>query len=164
MTERIIINKPVAINRNTNEVYILNSLFKHNDGFKGATGSVLVPITQDYVDSRNDIEEIMDLYYDYWKQSDSIASLRDFCRDILIDCDGLFPGHDTSDCHLAEDLLGEFTDAIAFECIGGGRCFSVELFDIEGIEILDHDLVKQIKRYEGDWTVDLENTPMENIY
>lgn len=164
MTERILINKPVAINRETNEVYILNSLFKHRDDFKGATGSVLSPITQDYVDSRNDMEEIMDNYYDCWKQSNSRESLRDFCEDILIDCDGLFPGHDTSDCHYAESLLSEFTDAIAFECIGGGRCFSVEMFNDEDIEILDHELVKQIKRYEGDWTVDLEGTPMENVY
>ena len=43
-------------------------------------------------------------------------------------------------------------------------CFSVEMFDNPEIEILDHELVKQIKKYEGDWTVDLEGTPMENVY
>lgn len=142
MTERIIINKPVAINRQTNEVYILNSLFKHSDDFKGATGSVLSPITQDYVDDRKDMNELMDTYYYCWKESDSRESLRNFCLDIIADCDGLFPGHDRSDCHLAESLLGEFTDAIDFECIGGGRCFSVEMFDNPEIEILDHELVK----------------------
>lgn len=47
---RVKINSVVAYNVDTHEVYVLNDLFHYNDGFKGATGATLMPLTQEYID------------------------------------------------------------------------------------------------------------------
>lgn len=156
--KRITFNKPVAINHETNELYILNDLFNHGNNFKGATGSVLYPLAQDYIDEMNDIEHLKDNYDWYWqecvKQGSTQESLEEFCQGLLshvyYNTDGQFFGHDTSDCfhNGVEELLAKFDDAVCFECIGGGRCFDAEMFNNANVEILDNELVELIKQYE----------------
>ena len=38
------------------EIYVLEDVFKHSDGFKGTTGYSMNVITQEYIDGMNDID------------------------------------------------------------------------------------------------------------
>jgi hypothetical protein len=115
------------------EVIMLDSLFDHGDGFKGACGSSFYPVTQDDIDQRNDLETVKDTYGYMWqeavKDGSTEESLDDymerFIRSYIFNSDGLFVGHDTSYIHHIPDSFRteHFPDAETFECIGGGRMF-----------------------------------------
>lgn len=154
------INKPVFIL--DNELYILNSVFEHDNNFKGACGGILVPITQDYIDEMNDLDCIIDMYDYLWQDAvargDTTDSQSDFFQSWIDGCDGLFIGHDDSDCYHAgvDELLPKFKDAVAFECVGGGRCFHLDkLLNNKNIEILDQKLFDLIIKYETETKLNL---------
>lgn len=154
-------NKPVGIDFEGNLI-IVNYIFDdemHGKPFCGATGSTLAPLTQAYVDDRNNVDAMKDLGYDeIWREAVKAGSteqgLDDFLADILrYNTDGLFPGHDTGDTQYAD--LQQYKDAIYanmniganfpsvpddvidFECIGCGRMFPVELAIVFDQELLD---------------------------
>lgn len=150
MTERIKINKIVGFKLGSGEVYILNDVFKYNDGFKGACGAILEPVTQSYIDENNDIEFIMNEVEFLWKESSSRDSLREYSEQMLNEIDGLFLYHDTSYINTEglDDLLCKFEGAVTWNCIGGGRCFDLELFNNPDFIVINQDLVDLIKQYE----------------
>lgn len=112
-----------------NEIYLLNSIFDDGKGFKGATGSVLVPVSQDYIDERNDIDSIIDNYGYLWTEAvasgTTTDSEEDYMQAVVDSSEGYFLGHDESDVHHIKDSFKDehFPDAETFECIGGGRIF-----------------------------------------
>lgn len=138
------------------QVYVVNYTFEdemHGEPFNGVTGGILVPLTQDYIDSRNDVEEVMENYRDLWveqvKSNCTDLGLQEWVeQNIVTDYEGEFPGHDTSDLHTIEDdeqVKAHFPDAVSFECIGGGRCFRKNMqWDV----IFDQHLVDEINRLE----------------
>lgn len=149
-------NKPVGIKDGS--VYVVDYTFEdtmHGEPFVGVTGTVLSPVSQAYIDERNEPENIEENYRDCWveavKSNNTDEGLTDWVRsNVIDDChDGDFPGHDTSGLYDIEeyipDLLQHFEDAVTFECIGGGRCFSKNMeFDV----VLDQALVDEINRLE----------------
>lgn len=140
------------------QVYVVNYTFEdelHGEPFKGVTGAVLVPLSQEYVDERNSMDELVEHYREVWK-----SEVRSDCTELGLeqwieesvnhyDYD-LFPGHDNSYVHLIdtdEEVLKHFPDAVGFECIGGGRCFKK---DMQWDVVFDQHLVDEINRLEGE--------------
>jgi hypothetical protein len=137
------------------EIILCNYLFEHGD-MRGATGSVLIPLTQDCVDDRNDVDNLKG-NYDYLWQEEVAAGQTELGMEEwleeLIDSEinygeGYFFGHDTSDIHHITDEFHEkyFPGAVTFECVGGGRCFGR---DIEFATIINPTLWEAIQDIEG---------------
>ena len=116
-----------------NSIIICDYIFKYEDGFKGATGTSLAPVSQEYIDERNDIEAFKEEHEWLWKDAVSADATElgfdDYMQELFDDqecnSDGEFFGHDNSSVHLVSDEFQEehFPDAATFECIGGGRMF-----------------------------------------
>ena len=148
--ESYVYNKPVGIKDGS--IYFLNEIFNYKDGMKGATGTVLDPVTQSEIDEKNDFDNAVEYYREIWKSSvdaDSTEqSLKDYVEDCLNYQDGEFPGHDNSYSELHDEAKKHFDDDIeTFDCTGGGRCFNEELlssFD----KVIDHSLIDLIRQYE----------------
>lgn len=146
-------NEIVAI-AESGEVYMLNYVFDHGDGFRGATGTVFVPFYQDYADERNDFERIKEEYGYLWQESVAAGncedSLYDFIQGLIETSDGDFFGHDDSSVHLIPDDFKTYyyPECLGFECVGGGRCFSPRFTKWE--TVLRPDLLELIKQYEND--------------
>jgi len=129
-------NKIVNFDKETNEITMLDYIFNHNDGFKGATGTKFEPITKSEYKERiqkdNVIEYLVDSgielpenykrggfnsLYKAMKQNNELESF-------------IF---DTSYSeywdYLREELNLSKDEAYIFNCTGGGRCFDK---DFEG--------------------------------
>lgn len=138
-------NKVIGIK--DDEIYLLNDIFKYKDGLKGATGSVLSPLTQEQVEGRCEPEN----FKEYWQipVSEDLTedSLETFADNLINECE-FFPFHDDSDiCFIPEEIQQEyFPNAVTFECVGGGRCFSKNMqFDI----VINQELLDLINNMEG---------------
>jgi len=146
-----------------NEIVILNYTFEstlNGELFCGATGSILVPVTQAYIDERNDIDILKENYSYLWqeavKDGNTELSLEDYLESLVEsevhygNC--YFLGHDTSDIHLVtkedEEQISEFFDydIETYECIGGGRCISP---DIRWKKVLRPDLLAEALKFEA---------------
>lgn len=145
-------NKPVGIKDGS--IYFLNYVFNHSDNFKGATGTVLDPITTDYINNISN-EDWIEYSRDLWKSAvetnSTENSLKDFSEQIKTDSeiDGLkYPGHDTSYSELYDEAKKHFDSNVeTFNCCGGGRCFNLELLNSFD-KVIDQDLIDLIKSYE----------------
>lgn len=145
-------NKPVGIKDGS--IYFLNYVFDHFDGFRGATGTVLDPITKDYIDNISN-EDWIEYSRDLWKSAvetnSTENSLEDFSEQIKADSeiDGLkFPGHDYSYFELHDEAKKHFDSNVeTFHCCGGGRCFNLELLNSFD-KVIDQNLIDLIKSYE----------------
>lgn len=148
----VIYNKPVGIIDGI--LYLVNYTFEdtlHNEPFNGVTGSVLEPITQEYINDANTVEQSKEYCRDLWAESvkngNYEGSLVEFTEEALRNSDGAYLGHDESDVHYVPvNIMDEyFKDAVTFNCIGGGRCFRNGMkWDI----VLDQHLVNEINRLE----------------
>lgn len=149
--KRTTYNIVVGITEN-DEIYLLNSIFDHGKGFKGATGSVLVPVSQDYIDERNDLDSIIDTYGYLWTEAvasgSTTDSQEDYMQQVLDSSDGAFFGHDESYVHhITKEFKDEyFPDAETFECVGGGRCFDAGM---KFKTVLRQDLLDLINKAEA---------------
>ena len=151
------------------ELYILEHVFKHSDGFKGATGYHMNIITQDYIDEMNDINFLCEEYDYLWREAVQAGStekgLEEFMQDWVYEssCYGyLFPSDDNSFRYETEKLvdtlpedqkkqleevfgvMGE--DFATWDCSGCGRCFNA---DDEWDVVFRPDLLELIKEYES---------------
>ena len=140
-----------------NEIFILDSTFCHADDFHGACGTRLSPLSQEYVDKRNDPDNVKGEYTHLWKESvqngSTEESLEDFVESLIRESDcngGLFIGHDDSSVrYLTEDFKKEyFPDAVGFECIGGGRMFDASIKPDDFKVLLRPDLLQEIIKFE----------------
>lgn len=164
--EEIKINQVVGIKYG--ELYILEYVFKHSDGFKGATGYSMGTITQDYIDDMNDINTLCEEYDYFWREAVQAETtekgLQEFMEDWVHACyyDGLlFPTDDNSFRYQTEKLVEELPaeqkeqlenvfgvmgeDFAAWSVSGCGRCFNL---DDEWEVIFRPDLVELINEYE----------------
>lgn len=140
----------VNIDKESNEITMLDYLFDHGDGFKGATGSKFEPI------SKERYNEILDM------DEDEIA-------EHLIDSGFELPDHHKKGGYIEwaeqftnEDKLSLFIDSSyhehydkirehgytedeypVFNCVGGGRCF-----DNKFKGNVNPELSKLIRKYE----------------
>lgn len=124
-------NKVVNFDKDTKEVIVLDYIFKHGDGFKGATGSRFEPVTKNqYMEVINmDTEEIADYLIDagfelpeHYKRGGFIEWAENFSTDDILN---LF--FDLSYSNLHDDIREQTglteEEAYIFNCTGGGRCF-----------------------------------------
>lgn len=145
-------NKPVGIKDGS--IYFLNYVFSCSDDFRGATGTVLDPITSNYIESIT-IEDWIEYSRDLWKAAvetgSTVASLEDYAKLIQEDSEIsglLYPGHDDSYSELYDEAKKYFdSDVETFNCSGGGRCFNLELLNSFD-KVIDQDLIDLIKSYE----------------
>lgn len=144
-------NKIVNFDKETNEITMLDYIFNHNDGFKGATGTKFEPITKSEYKERmqkdNVIEYLIDSgielpenykrggfnsLYKAMKQNNELESF-------------IF---DTSYSkfwdYLRKELKLSKEEAYIFNCSGGGRCFDK---DFEGN--INPELSKVIREIES---------------
>lgn len=114
-----------------NEIIMLDSIFDHGDGFKGAVGSSFYALEQSEVDDRNDLENVIENYGYIWQEAvaagNTTESQEKFIRGFINSSEGYFLGHDDSYIHHIKDEFQEkyFPDAVTFECVGGGRMFPI---------------------------------------
>jgi hypothetical protein len=141
------------IGRIGNDYYFLDYTFSHGDGFKGATGTVLTPVGKNEYEDRTDPESetCQEWFREIWKMAvennDTDKGLEDWVFENIsaYGDEGVFDfsGYDLWE-QLREIGLNE-DDYPVFECIGGGRCFDVDMvFD----EIYDKELWEEIKKFE----------------
>lgn len=148
MCERKNINAVVA--RKGNEFYILETVFEHDNGFKGATGLVAVGIEQREYDYRTtDRDELTEYFRDSWKEAvktdDTELGLEDYVDDMieLEDIEEII--FDSSASEYLEEINEKGFDFVYTDCVGGGRIF---LHENDFDEVYRQDLIELIKQYE----------------
>jgi hypothetical protein len=150
--EQINYYKPVGIKDGS--IYFLDYVFNHADGFRGATGTVLDPITSEYIKNITN-EDWVEYSRDLWKSAVETGSTEDSLEDYakLIQEDSeisglLYPGHDNSYSELYDEAKKHFDYEVeTFNCCGGGRCFDLELLNSFD-KVIDQNLIDLIKSYE----------------
>ena len=143
--------KPVGIKDGS--IYFLDYIFEDGD-FKGAVGTVLDPITPEYIENITN-EDWVEYSRDLWKSAVETNSTEDSLEDYakLIENDSeisglLYPGHDNSYSELYDEAKKHFDYEIeTFNCCGGGRCFDLELLNSFD-KVINQDLIDLIKSYE----------------
>lgn len=123
--------------------------------FHGATGTRFVPISQEEIEARNELEYVKDVYGYLWAEavaSGQTKESEDEYIQSLIDSElnygeGMFLGHDTSYiCHIPDSIKDKyFENCETFECVGGGRMFPLQE---EMSVIFDQDLFDAVKMIE----------------
>lgn len=143
------------VGRIDNEYYICDTLFERADDFKGATATVLCPVSKDIHEQRTDPtdSDTLDYFDNLWvcavQSGDTKEGLEAFVEELLsINGDEAvwdFSGYEYWD--LLRETIPELTEENypVFECVGGGRSFSP---DMKRDEIYDEDLWQQIKVIE----------------
>lgn len=143
------------VGRIGNEYYFCDTLFEHTDDFKGATATVLQPVSRDIYEERTNPDnfDTQEYFEDCWRQAVQAGmttdSLESYVK-MILDIDGDEAVFDMSGYDYWDDLrktiptLTEENYPI-FECVGGGRSFSP---DMKWDEIYDKKLWQQIKEIE----------------
>lgn len=152
---RQVINKIVGIK--DGEVYVLKEVFNDN-GFKGATGYSMRPLTKDYVEEMKDPEYIRDLWKQAVQADSTDLGLEEWADEANEEAEmegRLFATDDPSYRDEFEDLVEELpqeqkeqvqklTD-LTWEASGCGRCFNKDMkFDV----VFDKELLDLINKHE----------------
>jgi hypothetical protein len=150
------------IARQGDEFIVLDYIFDHGDGFKGAVGSRIRPVSQSEYEERTSDDAIEEYCEELWKcgVADGVErrSLAEFAEAFKDEdgTDSMFDGsysrwpqirakgfpEDSSDAE--DDYEGEFYPIM--ECTGGGRCFG---HDDEYDEVYDEELLARIRAIES---------------
>ena len=142
----------ILIGKNDNQYVFLDYIFDDGDGFCGATGTILSPISKQEYDERMSIHSVKERYDDIWrdavKNGNTDESLEEWCQSIL-DGDGEEGVFDLSGTKYWDQVrkLGLTEEEYpVFECIGGGRCFtSNSTFE----KVYDKKLLKAVQEIEA---------------
>ena len=143
--------KPVGIKDGS--IYFLDYIFEDGD-FKGAVGTVLDPITKNYIENITNedwIEYSREIWVEAVKSGSTEQSLEDYAESIKNESENqgqLYPGHDDSYTELHDEAKKYFdNDVETFNCCGGGRCFDLDLLNSFD-KVINQDLIDLIKSYE----------------
>ena len=154
------LNRPLGITKD-GELILVNYLFSCGDGlngeaFHGATGATLMPLSQDYIDERNEVKNVIETYGYLWEEAVKDGNTTDSQEEYMqamIDAEvlcgsGLFFGHDDSYIYDVPDVVKKthFDGYESFECVGGGRMFPVKQ---DMLIILDQDLWDAVNAIEA---------------
>ena len=150
MTERKQTDYNQLVGIKDGELYMLDYVFDDGKDFKGATGSIFDPVSQQWIDECNSDENKKEHLIESWRNSvssgDTEESLQEYI-DTWPEDDNEFFGQDTSYIYrIPEGTLEKyFPGAVTFTCVGGGRCFEKNMkFDV----IISQDMVDLINKYE----------------
>ena len=148
-----------------NEYYFVDYIFNDADGFKGATGTIVMPVSKEYYDLATSEEGILDRYMTAMGEDEWLNTLgldRDDFEDedemIKAIEDGIYDLYRVGELNPFEEVnykleeqmrkLPEFSDSDEypiFETIGGGRIFGKDTkFD----KIYDQELYNKIRKIE----------------
>lgn len=134
----------LVLGTNQGEIIVLASIFEYGDGFKGATGDILDPVSQLALDEALTHENKCEWYEDVWSEirrnDESMPSL-DKWVDTINDDEYLESRYETyTDVPTADiaKALGEDEPA-RYALVGVGRIFPRVL---DGIELIDSDEVR----------------------
>jgi hypothetical protein len=137
-----------VVGRNGQEIYILDCTFKHDDGFQGAVGTVVVGLTQQQVDYMYSDEGLLERWYDNFHPNGDRTE-EEFLCDVRNEISwGNFEPFEQyhNDNELLELQYSKDNNFVAFEVIGCGRCFKQDqTFE----EVLNEELLQEILKYEG---------------
>lgn len=163
MRKQININKPVGITKN-GELVLVHYIFEHDANFRGATGAMLVGVTQDEIDERNDLETVKETWGYLWaeavKDGLTTQSEDEYMQDMIDSAvrfgDGYYLGHDTSYIHEVSDEIKKmhYDGYETFECVSGGRIFPKKREDM--MIIFDEDLFEAVNAVENDKDLPIE--------
>lgn len=133
------VNIPIKklVGKKDGDYCVCDYVFKNSKDFQGAVGSHFRPVGKDEYETMHDAEseEVKDRFRDIWaeavKDGRTEESLVEFC-DTILQCDGDDALWDLSysDCwDLIRERVPELTEEEypIFECVGGGRCFSLDM-------------------------------------
>lgn len=142
--------------REDGEIVILDDTFEYSDGFRGATGSILYPVSQEMLDEALTGDSKEEYYEEIWRQE---ASSTNGTTDGLSDWVTTIDDEEYLESRFEtySDLeVGEIAEALGmeeparYEVVGCGRIFLGALRDIT---LVDSDevraAVKSIKEYEA---------------
>lgn len=149
MRQETAYNKLVA--RKDDDYYFCDYIFKNDENFKGATGSILRPISKDEHEYNTSEEGLLEYLGELWQ--DAVASgntemgKAEWCEWVY-EIDGDNAIYDLSYHNLHEQLreigISE-EDFPVIVCSGGGRCFNA---DDEFDEVYDQELLDKIRAIE----------------
>jgi hypothetical protein len=132
MRKEIKLNKILGIKGN--EIIILREYFEYNNDHKGFVGCYLVPLTQNEVDERSDVEYIAEFIEGSGLKRRKGQSWGELAEEIIeqTQYDGTyFPFQDDSYVYeIGESELIKWCEengiknVVTFECVGGGRIFN----------------------------------------
>lgn len=149
--KEIIINKVVNNNKENNEIQMLDYLFDHGDGFKGATGTRFEPISKETYRDMMSKESVIEHLVSSGLITAPNENLEHKFAEVLykeMKASGELEAF-TFDLSYKEhwDQLREYgypkSKYPIFNCVGGGRMFDA---DFEGN--VNPELSKEIRKYE----------------
>jgi hypothetical protein len=133
----------------------LNDVFEYSDNFKGATGTVLCPISEEEYEERTDRDSLIDRFEDIWKEcvyaGKTTLGLEDWVDEVIRIDGAEETAFDTS------YWRGQMWDDIrektgqtekeypVYECTNVGRIFSKNM---NWEELYEPELWKLIQEYE----------------
>lgn len=143
------------VGRIDNAYYFCDTLFEHADDFKGATATVLCPVTRRFYEDRTNPEDFdtQDWFEETWQGAVASGNTKEGLEDFTAQClrdngdEAVFDFSGYNYWDLLREAIPELTeeDYPVFECIGGGRSFSP---DMNWDEIYDEEMWQQIKAIE----------------
>lgn len=153
--ERESIKKHIVLGTNeAGEVIVLDHLFRYDNGFHGATGAVLEPVTQEDIANALSSDEMEEWFEDAWRYDVSINGTIDGLADWVADQDEddylemRFETYQDLEVEEIAEALGVIAPE-RYALVGGGRIFPGVL---EGLTLIDsdavRDAVRQINEYE----------------
>lgn len=130
--------------------YFCDYIF-HDDRFKGATGSIMRPVSEAEAEDRR---ENYDEDGEMWKNAvadDRTTLGKDDWWELVLNTDGDEAVYDLSYADTYGEALMELLhnrgeDVELVECVGGGRCFHE---DTEYDEVFDQELLDKINEVES---------------
>ena len=150
------IDKKQLVGRIGTSYYICDYLFEYASDFKGATATVLEPVSRASYEEQTDPEGdyAQDYYRENWIEAVKAGlteySLAEYTEDVLSSNgdEAIYDlsGYDYWD--MIREAVPELTeeDCPVFNCIGGGRSFDKDMiFD----EVYNQELLDEIIKYEN---------------
>ena len=144
------------VGRIGNNYYFCDTIFEYENGLKGATATVLCPVSREIYEQRTDPtdSDTLDWFEECWKGAvqtgHTTKGLEAWAEEVLaVDGDEAvfdFSGYDYWDD--LRNAVPELTeeDYPVFECVGGGRSFRPNM---QWDEIYNEELWNRIKEIEA---------------
>jgi hypothetical protein len=160
-------NYDALVGRVGDEYYFLDEIFKYKDGFKGATGTVVMPVSKAYYEYATSEDGILERYMDAMGEDEWISTLgldrEDFeDEDDLIKAieNGIYQLYYVGELNPFEEVGSDLEEQMralpqfasseeypVFGVIGGGRIFGKDVVFDEIYNQELYDKIKQIEEY-----------------
>ena len=130
------------------EITVLDYIFDHGDGFKGATGSKFYPVSRERYEEETERENVIERLIDsgielpeqfkrggfneLHEAMEANGEIEQFCFDT---------SYSNLWDYLREELNLTEDEAFIFECVGGGRCFDKNFKGTHNKEL--HKLIRK---------------------